>query len=405
MITGVLMGLAALAAIPPSPAPQTSVARMLSIEWSLGQDLPQGFQDSEGVVLGSRLVTVCGFCSGLDNQQKPGKYPRGFLRKGWALDLAEPKAAWRPLPDFPGAARQGLVGAPVGGALYVWGGFSYEAPYCYADGYRLSRRGNAWRWDPLPPLPYPMCAGAMTAMGSRIYLFGGADYDAERFYTEGDRHGAHPRRGAHLWEFDTRNPQDGWQRLPDCPGTPRWVNAMAAVRGRLYVIGGATGERPSIGYCTVVDNWRYDPKARAWSRLRDLPIASGNFPKGPSAFRNRYILLPGGYQYARVANPDGTLRAPYGTPTKVEGKGDYYADVFVYDTRTDTFGTADALPINNNLSTTIVHGDELLLIGGEVDARPLWGVFYGHHPDLFLRGRLRETAAATAGSAAGPASR
>jgi hypothetical protein len=230
---------------------------------------------------------------------------------------------------------------------------------------------------------------AMSAVGTRIFLFAGADYDSERFYTASDRAGRHPRMGAQLWMFDTQSPAAGWRRLTECPGTPRWVCAMAAVHGKLYVCGGATGDVPGVGYCTVVDNWAYEIAADRWTRLADLPISTGNFPKGPSAFRDRYLLLPGGYQYSKVANPDGTFREPFGKPTKVEGKGDYYGDVFVYDTKTGTFGTADMLPINNNLSTTIVHGDELILLGGEADARELGGVFYGHHPDLFLRGKLR----------------
>lgn len=377
-----------LALLPP-PTTTSDLPRMLRIDWSRGTDLPQGFQDSEGVVLGTRLVTVCGFCSGRDDAKKPGKYPRGFLRKGWWIDLAGKSQQWEPLPDFPGVARQGPFGAPVGGSLYVWGGFSYAAPYCYTDGYRLSRQGEVWRWEALPPLPYPLCAGAMSAVGSRIFLYGGADYDSNAFYTGADRTGKHPRMGAQLWVFDTRKPGVGWQRLAECPGTPRWVCAMAAVHGRLYVIGGATGRMQGFDYCTIVDNWAYEIAANRWSRLADTPIATGNFPKGPSAFRNRYILLPGGYQYPKVANPNGTFREPFGKPTKVENRGDYYGDVFGYDTRTNTFGTADMLPINNNLSTTIVHGDELILLGGEADARTLGGVYYGHHPDLFLRGKIR----------------
>lgn len=398
------MALAALSLGAAFSAPTGTIAtaadppRLVRVEWSRGPDLPQGFQDSAGAVLGSRLVTVCGFCGGYDDAKKPGRYPRGFLRKGWEIDLGRKDGVWRSLPDLPGVARQGLFGAATGGALYVWGGFNYDVPFCYGDGYRLSRHRNRWRWDRLPPLPYPLCGGAMSAVGSRIYLFAGADYDSKQFYTTSDRAGRQPRMGAQLWVFDTHTPGRGWERLAACPGTPRWVCAMATIRGHLYVIGGATGDVPGIGYCTVVDNWMYEIAADRWTRLADTPIATGNFPPGPSAFRSRYILLPGGYQYAKVANPDGTVRAPYGKPTKVGGRGDYYADLFVYDTKTDRFGTGDMLPINNNLATTVVHGDELLLLGGEADARELDGVYYGHHPDLFLRGKITVASPASAGT-------
>ena len=59
-------------------------------------------------------MTVGGFCSGgleEDNHRKPGRYPRGFLKKGWRIDLDQPAGGWLSLPDFPGAARQGLSAA------------------------------------------------------------------------------------------------------------------------------------------------------------------------------------------------------------------------------------------------------------------------------------------------------
>ena len=89
---------------PASPLPQRSLMPMLRIDWTRGPNLPQGFQDSDGGILENRLITVCGFCSGgldRDNQEKPGVYPRGFLQKGWSIDLSN-GGTWEPIPDFPG---------------------------------------------------------------------------------------------------------------------------------------------------------------------------------------------------------------------------------------------------------------------------------------------------------------
>src|SRR5262245_49125649 len=116
------------------PPPQ-----LLTISWQRGPNLPQGFQDSDGGVVGDTLVSVGGVCSGQKGVAgKPGKYPRGFLKRVWGLALKEEKAGWRELPEFPGAARQGLDAVVVNDQLYCWGGFSYTAPYCYRDGYRLA---------------------------------------------------------------------------------------------------------------------------------------------------------------------------------------------------------------------------------------------------------------------------
>jgi len=369
-----------------APQSEDSLEHTLRITWSRGPNLPQGFQDSAGGVVGNTLISACGFCSGRNNEEKPGLYPRGFLKKVWGLDLDNEAHGWAELPAFPGAARQGMLAIPVEDALYYWGGFSYSDPYCYTDGYRLARRSHGWTWEPLPPLPWPLSGGMICALGSRIYVCGGADYDREAFYTNTDRNGENKRMGAQLMTIDTQHLENGWKPLAACPGTPRWVACMAEVQGTLYLIGGATGSP----YCTVVDNWVYEPKTDTWTRIRDLPIATGNFPGGKVVFKDRYIVLGGGYQYDRVANPDGTTRDPYGTPGRFQDKGEYHNDIFVYDTETNLFGRADSMPLNNNLSMTILHDDELYLIGGETGGAVVEGEFYGHHPELFLKGKIQE---------------
>ncbi|MBN1341978.1 MAG: hypothetical protein JXQ73_04820 [Phycisphaerae bacterium] len=365
---------------------------MLKIRWTRGPNLPQGFQDSDGGILHNTLVTACGFCSGKAIPAKPDKYPRGFFKKVWGLDLADRGAGWKVLPDFPGPARQENFAIVVADALYCWGGFSYSPPYCYSDGYRLLRKNGTWTWEPLPPLPWPICSSGIAAIGPRIYVHGGADYDRERFYTDADRSGKTPRLGARLLTIDTRDLAAGWKELPKCPGTPRWVAATAAVAGKLYVIGGATGDLTrdgkNYGYCTVVDNWVYNPTTNKWSRIRDLPISTGNYPSGAIAYNDRYVLMFGGHQYAHVAGPDGAIHPKYGQAGRFQGKGDYHNDVFVYDTKTDRFGRADSLPINNNLPMAVVQGGEAFLIGGETGGGIVEGEPYGHHPDLLLVGKI-----------------
>jgi len=197
-----------VAEAPPPYAPQTEteLKPLLKITWSRGPDLPQGFQDSAVGIINNTLVTVGGFCSGADSPEKPGRYPRGFLKKVWGLDLGAEGAQWTELPDFPGAARQGLFAVSIDNALYCWAGFSYSDPYCYTNGYRLQQRNGAWVWEPLPPLPWPVSGAGACVVGSKIYAFGGADYDSEAFYTETDRHGKNPRMGAEAHPFPDPGP-------------------------------------------------------------------------------------------------------------------------------------------------------------------------------------------------------
>lgn len=375
-----------------APQAQASLKPMLVITWKKGPSLPQGFQDSDGGIVNNTLITVGGFCKGRTGVPgKAGKYPRGFLEKVWGLDLEAPQKGWQSLPDFPGAARQELLAIVIDDQLYCWGGFSYSAPYSYKDGYRLSYNQDKWTWEPLPELPWLMSAGGICAIGSRVYVMGGGDYDYNKSYTNADRAGRVERLGARLLVIDTKKRKAGWKELSPCPGTARGAHATAAVDGKVYVLGGATGSDNSTGSgCTVVDNWRYDPATDKWQRLCDLPVASGNFPSGQIVYDNRYILLVGGYQYKYVLNPDGTARQPYGKPFKTYPDKDYYSDVFVYDTKTNTFGTATPLPLNNNLPMTVVAGDRIHLIGGEIRYAVIEGEHFGHHPDLYLMGTIRK---------------
>jgi N-acetylneuraminic acid mutarotase len=272
--------------------------------------------------------------------------------------------------------------------MYFWGGFSYSEPFCYADGWALSRTAEGkWKWSQLPPLPWKLTSSASCVIGAKIYIVGGADYDGKiGFHTAADRDGQVPRLGARLLMFDTSDWNKGWTRLPDCPGTPRFVHTVQSVDGMIYVFGGATGGVPTR---TVVDNWRFDPANNEWRRIRDLPISSGNFSRGNLVFDSRYIPLIGGYQYGDIANPDGTSRPNYGKPSVKSPASGLCNDVFVYDVKRDLFGTADKLPIDNNLPMALVHKDELLLLGGETGGGLVDGEYYGHHPDLFLRGKLQ----------------
>ncbi|MBM4068993.1 MAG: hypothetical protein FJ271_08630 [Planctomycetes bacterium] len=381
------------AARPASKAVAKPLPEMLTISWRRGPDLPQGFQDSDGGIMAGTLVSVGGFCSGQKNVPgKPDKYPRGFLKKVWGLPLANDRSRWLELPDFPGAARQGLDAISIADTLYCWGGFSYSPPHCYRDGYQLSRGRDGWRWRSLPPLPWALTAQGSCAIGSKIYVVGGADYDGEKgFYTLSDRHGRVKRLGARLLIFDTNRPEDGWQERRPCPGTPRFVHAVAAVAGKVYVLGGATGsDNAESGTFTVVDNWVYQPEKNEWTALPDLPVASGNFPSGRVVFADRYILLVGGYQYGKVMTPRGQTRPIYGRPTRHDPKNAMCSDIFVFDTQTGIFGRASPLPLNNNLPMTVLAGAQLHLIGGEVGSAVIDGQQYGHHPELYLIGSIEK---------------
>jgi hypothetical protein len=389
-LVGVVCACHGAVAAEPIAAGPTRLDELLTIAWQRGANLPQGFQDSKGGVVDHTLISVGGFCSG--NRDVPGKpdtYPRGFLNKVWGLPLDRRADRWSELPPFPGVERQGLDAAVVGDSLYCFGGFNYTAPYCYRDCYRLTKSPAGWGWDLLPNLPWALAGHGSAVVDGKIFIVGGADYDAQRFHTVADRTAKVDRLGARLIMLDPSDVKRGWQELPACPGTPRFVHAVATVGGKVHVIGGAATARDSGATHTVVDNWRFDPVSQSWQALPDLPVASGNFPAGAIVYADRYILLVGGYQYGAVMRPDGSTAPTYGTPTRHYADNAMCSDVFVFDTREKRFGRATPMPLNNNLPLAVIDGDHLHLIGGEIGAAVIDGEHYGHHPDLHLVGTIR----------------
>lgn len=401
LLMGISLNLiAAYGDLPASPEPQSqaSLPRMLEFTWTAGLPMPQGMQDNHVTMIHGTLVSVAGFCGGNDEDWKPGKYPRGFLNKVWGLDLALEDQGWVDLPPLPGAPRQAMEGTRVGDNLYVWGGFSYSEPFTYKDGYRLSRENNEWKWKELPPLPSPAAWAGTCALDSKIYCLGGCDYDEQNFYSLTDRTGKIERLGSRLIMLDTNNLAAGWSVLSPCPGTPRGFPAAGVVDGKLYFVGGfavsGTGE-----YCNVVDSWRYDPAADTWERLRDLPISGSGTSAGMVMYKDRYILLPCGYQYASVMKPDGSLVPRYGEPSTIGSTWEnhpslkdthYYNHCFVYDTRTNLYGTATSLPFDDVATITVILGDTAYMFPGETAGFRWNGEYFGHHPEFVLKGAINE---------------
>ena len=386
-------------AVPPSPEPQSQevLPQIFEIQWSAAPPMPQGMQDNDGGVIDNFLVMAVGFCHGQGNEQKPGVYPRGFLKKTWALNLDNEAEGWIDLSDFPGAARQETVGMSVNNEIYLWGGFSYTDPFCYSDGYKLSHRDGQWQWSPLPDLLRPVSVGSVTAVGSKIYLIGGMDYDAREYYVSTDRTGEVKRFGARIYVFDTASPDDGWSELTPCPGTPRMMSAVASFDQQIYVIGGYAVDENG-GRHSVVDSWRYDPQADTWHRLRDLPVAVAGFSTGTIAYRDRYILLATGYPQPTIMDSDGTIRPSYGEPSKIDrskwpGEGlngsIYENHVWVYDTKRNLYGTATYLPFDDHAQTVHIIGDTMYMFPGETGGFYWEDEFFGHAPEFVLKGKIR----------------
>ena len=376
----------------PEPQPPETLPQMIECTWSAAPPLPYGVQDNDGGIIDNHLIMVGGFCGGSDYEWKPRKYIRGFFKEAYALDLDNEKQGWFRIDNFPGIARQEMQAATVNNEIYIWGGFSYTPPYTFKDGYKLSHDNTSgrWHWNRLPDLPWGISTGGVCAIGSKVYIFGGGDYDSIKFTWETNVAGTIERFGARLLAFDTAQPEAGWKELAQCPGTTRMQAGTAAVDGKIYIIGGFAGS---------VDSWRYDPNTDQWERLRDMPVSCGGFGSGLITYKNRYLLLATGYMSKTVRNIDGSTRPGYGKGSRANvtwkqhpnlNGARFYNHLWVYDTKTNLYGTATKLPYEDQVPPTYIIGDSVYMFADETGGFMFDGEYFGHQPEFVLKGKLKE---------------
>ena len=366
----VLCAQATLLAAPPHQ-PQSRLHTTLHINWMEEASFPWTYNGGVVGRIGDYVVYIGGFGRQVPDRlkQKPG-YFDGYHRllAVWHMTNLRWEQAE---PLFPGTARAYANYATSDGRYaYVLGGQSYVAPYCFRDVYRLSRNAQSWKWERLPDMLMDTADFDCVEVNGKLYVQGGANYERTGPHLGWDSEVGGV--GKHLEALDLSRLQGGWKRLPDMPGTHRSHHAVAAVKGKIYVLGGVA----SVGgkqarHWNNVDNWRYDPERGTWEQLRDLPFPCGGW--SAKVFRDRYVLLFGGFYGRKILALDGSTREAYGCD-----KAAFSNRVLVYDTATDTFGEATPMPKAVN-DTRLVWLDDTTVanITGEVPGGRIPCVFIG----------------------------
>ena len=266
-------------------------------------------------------------------------------------------AGWRRVADIP-TPRSEVAAAVFRGVVYVVGGFG---------GGNVVETYVPDRWSAAPRYPisvdHAMAAGVDTGGTPGLYVFGGnvsgvAVPRSFRFF--GDQ---------------------GWREIAPMPA-PRSQAAAVAIGGRIFVVGGAQGDRlfsPTFVYDTATDRWTtaapiptprdhlaagaidgrlcavggrklsllqnlaifecYDPATDAWRSMPDAPTARGGI--GAASIGSR-LFVTGGEQ------PIGTFK-----------------DVDVFDSSTGKWTRGPDLPTSRHgLGVVAVAGTVYVMSGG-----------------------------------------
>lgn len=254
--------------------------------------------------------------------------------KHWLRDVAvyDPSTdRWIAGPALPAALAYGAV-LRSDGALEILGGSGGQNTS--RECWRLASVKGPWQRRSLAPVDTLL--GRAELVAGRAWLFGGCADVADL-----------TRCSDSVW----RREADGmWQQAANLPQGALAMPAAAAVGSRVYLFGGCSMK--SAGALVNRDDaYSFDTGSRKWARLRSLPHANRGMTA--AALDDRHILLAGGY-----------------TATQAEAAGKpadfgFTAAVWLYDTQTDTYREASALPYATSGVELVVQASTIFAMGGE----------------------------------------
>jgi len=240
--------------------------------WSQSVSLPEARSDAACVMVRDTLYVFGGGAHGHARSDALA------LRAGeWE---AVPHAA---LPE----PRLYASAVAFDGQVYVVAGLSKPGDYASARNtfWKLTVGSARKGWESLPPLPGPgLVNAAVTVVGQRIYVFGGAHAG-----------GANVVNSNKAYVFDCKT--ERWESLPDLPVSRRCWSAVP-LRGKVLLIGGYTDS------CHK-DVLTYDLRAHTLDPAGDLPQGTCD----AKFFRLGNSIIGAGGEVADGIRGEGTYQA------------------------------------------------------------------------------------------------
>ena len=240
-------------------------------------------------------------------------YVVGGIGGGDVVETYSPDR-WSAAPPYPLAVDHAMAaaidteGTP---GLYVFGGNVNATAVA-----RSFRFFGDQGWREIAAMPAPRSQGAAVAIGSKVYIVGGAQND---------------RLVSPTYVYDTTT--DRWTTVAAIP-TPRDHLAAAALGGRVCAVG---GRRLSL-LQNLATLECYDPAADAWRPMPDAPTARGG--TGAAVIGGK-LYVAGGEQ------PSGTFK-----------------EVDVFDSAAGSWSRAPSLPSPRHGLAVVAVGSTLYVMSG-----------------------------------------
>lgn len=289
-----------------------SLCNSQTIQWTQKQSLPEAYRNANAIVCDGKVYFMGGYCEST---------PEMFETSNYEYDPATNR--WSEKKDIP-TGRSNFAMAEIENKIYVIGGDPFSPKNEVYDVITDS-------WNSLHPILTPRQHISCAVVDGKIYVAGGL-MNAPGSST--------PAK----WSFDNITDKnemydpltDRWEEKAPMP-TKRHGAFMAAVNGKIYVIGGMGNEKDIWRTLSTVE--MYDPKTNKWETRKSLPAPRDGFSL---SVINDKIYVIGGFSVSETVS-----------------------SVYVYDTKKDVWDTSSDFPnVENGSAACATLGNIIYVMGG-----------------------------------------
>src|SRR6185436_7223854 len=269
----------------------TAHAQMPASPWKKGAPFPVPDEELYGVEANGKLYVIGGW----DDGKAAGVT--------YEYDPATDK--WTKKQPMPKPAHHAALAA-ANGKIYVMGGFVAPSDTALPLGAAWQPIDNAWQYDPvadawksLPPLPTKRGSAVAAEVGGKIYTIGGATTMEGRVLN--DSTGRLESKDPFFTAFgpsrvlsvnEVYDPATNKWETRKSMSVPRNHAFSAAVNGKIYVIGGRTGQGFILTATNTDVDEEYAPLSDSWNAPKErMPTARSG---GVSGTDGRRIYVAGG---------------------------------------------------------------------------------------------------------------
>lgn len=196
-------------------------------------------------------------------------------------DVYDPATnTWAPIADHP--RRLSHAGTVADGRnVYFAGGYIGNGPgpgwsqtFGTKEVWRYNVDSNTY--DRMPDLPIALASGGLVVVGRNLHYFSGNN--SQRVDV-----------GNH-YALNLDNPSAGWQTRQSLP-VPRSHMGAAVMNGRIYAIGGQTGNDAAL--TPKADVHEYDPATDTWTAKANMPKPLNHISSATAVIGNRIVTFGG----------------------------------------------------------------------------------------------------------------